>query len=41
MVLLVVRLAVTKPARLLGVIISVAGFLTMVCGAAVLIRRRR
>ena len=41
MVLLVVGLAVTQPALLVGVIISVAGFLTMVGGAAVLIRRRR
>ena len=41
MVLLVVGLAVTQAALLVGVIISVAGFLTMVGGAAVLIRRRR
>jgi len=41
MVLLVVGLAVTQAAPLLGVIISVAGFLTMVCGAAVLLRRGR
>ena len=41
MVLLVAGLAVTQAALLLGVIISVAGFLTMVCGAAVLLRRRR
>ena len=40
-VLPVVGLAVTQPATLLGVLISVAGFLTMVGGAAVLIRRRR
>jgi hypothetical protein len=40
-VLLVVGLAVTQAALLLGVLISVAGFLTMVGGAAVLIRRRR
>jgi len=41
MVLLVVGLAVTQAALLVGVIISVTGFLTMVGGAAVLIRRRR
>ncbi len=41
MVLLVAGLAVTQAALLVGVIISVAGFLTMVGGAAVLIRRRR
>ena len=41
MVLLVAGLAVTQAALLLGVIISVAGFLTMVCGAAVLLRRHR
>ena len=41
MVSLVVGLAVTQPALLLGVIFSVAGFLFMVGGAAVLIRRRR
>jgi hypothetical protein len=41
MVLLVVGLAVTQAALLAGVIISVAGFLTMVGGAAVLIRRHR
>ena len=41
MVLLVVGLAVTQAALLVGVIISVAGFLTMVGSAAVLIRRRR
>ena len=41
MVLLVVGLAVTQAALLVGVIISVAGFLFMVGGAAVLIRRRR
>ena len=40
-VLLVVGLAVTQAALLVGVVISVAGFLTMVGGAAVLIRRRR
>ncbi len=40
-VLLVVGLAVTKAALPVGVIISVAGFLFMVGGAAVLIRRRR
>ncbi len=41
MVLLVVGLAVTQAALPVGVIISVAGFLFMVGGAAVLIRRRR
>ena len=41
MVLLVVGLAVTQAALVVGVIISVAGFVTMVGGAAVLIRRRR
>ena len=41
MVLLVVGLAVTQAALLVGVIISVAGFLFMVGDAAVLIRRRR
>ena len=41
MVLLVVGLAVTQAALLVGVIISVTGFLTTVGGAAVLIRRRR
>ncbi len=41
MVLLVVGVAVTQAALPLGVIISVAGFLTMVGGAAVLIRRHR
>ena len=41
MVLLVVGLAVTQAALLVGVIIAVAGFLTMVGGAAVLVRRRR
>jgi len=41
MVLLVAGLAVTQAALLVGVIISVTGFLTMVGGAAVLIRRRR
>ena len=41
MVLLVVGLAVTQAAQLVGVIIGVAGFLTMVGGAAVLVRRRR
>jgi protein-S-isoprenylcysteine O-methyltransferase Ste14 len=41
MVLLVVGLAVTQAALLVGVIISVAGFLFMVGGAAVLIRRHR
>ena len=41
MVLLVVGLAVTQAAPVVGVIISVAGFLTMVGGAAVLLRRRR
>jgi len=41
MVLLVAGLAVTQAALLVGVIISVAGFLFMVGGAAVLIRRRR
>jgi hypothetical protein len=40
MVLLVAGLAVTQAAPLLGVIISVAGFLFMVGGAAVLLRRR-
>jgi uncharacterized membrane protein HdeD (DUF308 family) len=40
-VLLVVGLAVTQAAQVVGVIISVAGFLTMVGGAAMLIRRRR
>ncbi len=41
MVLLVVGLAVTQAALPVGVIISVTGFLFMVGGAAVLIRRRR
>ena len=42
MVLLVAGLAVTQATLPVGVIISVAGFLTMVGGAAgVLIRRRR
>ena len=41
MVLLVAGLAVTQAALPVGVIISVAGFLFMVGGAAVLIRRRR
>ena len=41
MVLLVVGLAVTQAALPLGVIISLTGFLFMVGGAAVLIRRRR
>ena len=41
MVLLVVGLAVTQAALPVGVIISVAGFLFMVGGAAELIRRRR
>jgi len=40
MVLLVVGLALTQAALPVGVITSVAGFLTMVGGAAVLIRRR-
>ncbi len=40
MVLLVVGLTVTQAALQVGVIIGVAGFLTMVGGAAVLIRRR-
>ena len=41
MVLLVAGLAVTQAAPLLGVIISVAGFLFMVGGTAVLLRRHR
>ena len=41
MVLLVAGLAVTQATLPVGVIISVAGFLFMVGGAGVLIRRRR
>ena len=41
MVLLAVALAVMQAALLVGVIISVAGFLFMVGGAAVRTRRRR
>jgi hypothetical protein len=40
-VLLVVGLVLTNAAPVVGVIISVAGFLFMVGGSAVLIRRRR
>ena len=40
-VLLVVGLVLTNAAPVVGVLISVAGFLFMVGGAAVLIRRRR
>jgi hypothetical protein len=40
-VLLVVGLVLTNAAPVVGVIISVAGFLFMVGGAAMLIRRRR
>ena len=40
-VLLVVGLVLSSTAPVVGVVISVAGFLTMVGGAAVLIRRRR
>jgi hypothetical protein len=40
-VLLVVGLALTQAALLVGVIISVAGLLSMVGGVAVLIRRHR
>ena len=41
MVLLVVGLVLSNTAPVVGVVISVAGFLFMVGGAAVLIRRRR
>ena len=41
MVLLVAGLTVTQATLPVGVIISVTGFPTMVCGTAVLIRRRR
>jgi len=40
-VLLVVGLVLTNAAPVVGVFISVSGFLFMVGGAAVLIRRRR
>jgi len=41
MVLLVVGLVMTNSALVVGVIVSVAGFLAMVSGAAMTIRRHR